>query len=114
MADWTYAPQYDAGGEQEPPPTLQTKLSDKKVISRVKAAPADESWSEEFWLHGTEYDAAKAFYEARGVATPFTKLSYDLAGTPTTERSVRFDGPFSWRRSGPDLFIVTLRFVRNY
>lgn len=114
MADWTYSPHYDQRIESGPPPTLQTKLDDGKVISRVKHPSAPEDWTEEYWFSGSQFDAAKAFFDARGVATSFTKVSYDLAGTPAFEATVRFDGPFAWQRSGQDLFVVTLKFTRHF
>jgi len=114
MADWAYQPQYSASVEDSPPPTLQTVLTDLKVISRVKGSNAPEIWSEEYWFTGTEFDAAKAFYDARGLATSFTKLSWDVYGTPTTEKTVRFASPFSWTREGQSFFVVTLRFTRHF
>ena len=114
MADWTFAPEIDASAEWGPPPTLQTTLSDGKVISRQKHANAPETWEEEFKLSGSEFDTAKAFYESKGLITSFTKLSYDLFGTPTTERTVRFASPFAWTRAGEDYFIVRLTFTRHY
>ncbi len=114
MADWTYKPNYGQSVAADAPPTLQTKLDDGKVISRVKHTNAPEDWIETYSLSATEFNAAKAFYDARGRATSFTKLSYDDAGVFTTERTVRFDGPFSWIAIGPDWFDVTLKFTRHY
>jgi len=114
MADWTYAPNIDQEVSAGPSPTLQTVLDDGKVLSRVKHANAPEAWSEEYWFTGAEFDTAKAFYDARGVSTSFTKVSYDLYGTPTQERTVRFAGPWAWKRSGEDFFVVTLTFTRHY
>jgi hypothetical protein len=114
MADWTYSPNFDQQVDSGPPVTLQTKLDDQKVISRVKSTNAPEDWSEVYAFTGAQFDTAKAFYDARGIATPFTKLSWDVAGTPAQERTVRFAGPWSWVRSGPDYFTVTLKFTRHF
>jgi hypothetical protein len=114
MADWTYDPQFDASAESGPAPTLQTRMDDGKVISRVKHTNIPETWTETYWLTGAQFDTAKAFYDARGISTAFTKLGYDLYGTPTQERTVRFAGPWAWVRSGPDWFTVSLTFTRHY
>ena len=114
MADWTYAPKMEVSISSGPPPTLQTTLDDGKVLSRVKHTNAPEDWSEEYWFTGAQFDTAKAFYDARGTATSFTKLSYDIYGTAATERTVRFDGPWQWQQVGPQAYIVTLKFTRHY
>jgi hypothetical protein len=114
MADWPYAPQYGASVSAGPPPTAQTVLDDGKVISRVKNVNIPEGWSEEYWFTGAEFDAAYAFYLSKGIAIAFTKVSYDLYGTPTQERTVRFAGSWQWQRSGLDFFTVTLTFARHY
>jgi hypothetical protein len=114
MADWAYAPQFNASVAAGPPPTFQTVLDDGKVISRVKHSNIPETWSEEYWFTGAEFDTAYAFYLTKGVATSFTKLSWDVYGTAAQERTVRFAGPFEWQRSGQDFFTVTLTFTRHY
>jgi hypothetical protein len=115
VADWTYAPIIDdAAVESGPPVTLQTKLDDGKVISRIKHANIPERWTETYQFDGTTFDTAKAFYDARGIVTSFTKLSWDVYGTPTQERTVRFASPWSWQRSGQNFFTVSLTFERHY
>jgi len=114
MADWAYSPDFDQRVEYGPNPTLQTKLDDGKVISRVKHSNLPEEWSEIYSFTGAQFDTAKAFYDARGIATSFTKISWDIYGTPAQERTVRFAGPWAWERSGPDYFTVTLKFTRHY
>jgi hypothetical protein len=114
MADWTYAPNYDLHVEYGPPETLQTTLDDGKVISRVKHSNAPQDWSEVYSFTGAQFDTAKAFYTTKGIATSFTKLGYDVYGTPTWEQTVRFDGPWSWTQAGPNMFFVTLKFTRHY
>jgi hypothetical protein len=114
MADWTYQPDYDQEVSDDSPPTLQTKLDDGKVISRVKHTNAPEDWTETYSLSGAQFDTAKAFYDSHGRATAFTKVSYDVYGTPAQERTVRFDGPWTWTRTGDDWFTVTLKFTRHY
>lgn len=114
MADWTYAPRFDVNVTAAPPLTLQTTLDDGKVMSRVKHTNKPEDWAEEYWFDGPTFDTAKAFYDARGISTSFTKLGYDVYGTPTQERTVRFDGPWQWIQVGPRTYQVTLKFTRHY
>lgn len=114
MADFVLVPEFDAQIEGSPPPTLQTRLSDGKVISRVKHSNAERVWREQFKLTGAEFDAFVTFFDSKGVATAFTKLSYDVYGTPTQERTVRFAGPWQLVRAGLDFFIVDVAFVRHF
>jgi hypothetical protein len=114
MADWTFAPQFAMQQASGPPPTLQTVLDDGKVISRVKHTNSPETWTEEYLLTGAEFDTAKAFYDTKGVATSFTKVAYDVHGSPTTERTVRFNSSWSWQKLAPNVYKVSLVFVRHY
>lgn len=114
MADWTYAPEMDASVSWGPAPTLITRLDDGKEIVREKHTNQPEEWTEEYKFDGAEFDAAKTFYDSKRNSTTFTKLSYDIYGTPTTERNVRFSGPFEWSRAGDAYFIVRLTFRRIY
>jgi hypothetical protein len=114
MADWAYYPQYDARWDLDTPPTLVTRLSDGKSIRRQKHANAPQTWQEEYWFRKTVHDTAKAIFVAKGRLTSFTKLSFDVGGTPTQEQTVYFAGPWSPQRSGDDLFVVTLTFERAY
>lgn len=114
MADWAYAPRFDAEIAFDPPPTLVTKLEDGKVVVRQKHSNADETWTEIYDFTGTEFDAARTFFATYGNLTSFTKVSYDIAGTPSQERTVRFAGPFKLTRSGQDWFTVEITFVRHY
>jgi hypothetical protein len=114
VADWAYYPQNDARWEQDTPPTLVSKLSDAKTVRRQKHANAPETWDEEYWFTKADHDTAKAIYVSKGRVTAFTKLSFDVGGTPTTERSVYFASPWSVTRAGDDWFQVSLTFERAY
>lgn len=114
MADWIYAPRFDSRWDEGPPPTLKTVLADGKAIMRQKHANAPETWDEEYDFDGTEHDAAHTFYKSKYALTAFTKVSYDVAGTPSTERSVRFTSSWSVTRAGQDWFVVRLTFERAY
>jgi hypothetical protein len=114
MADWAYLPNYEATVTAPPPVTLQTVLEDQKVISRVKSLNALERWGEVYSFTKVDHDVAKAFFDAHGIATSFTKQSFDVGGTPTQERTVRFDGPWEITRVGDDWIDVALTFVRHF
>lgn len=116
MADFAFAPEIvpPQSVQYGPPPTLLTVLEDGKAVARQKHANMPELWSETFKLVGSEFDSLKTFYDLKGLLTTFTKLSYDVHGTPTTERTVRFAGPLEWQRAGQDYYIVTLTFERVY
>lgn len=113
MADWTYAPAYDARWTDPGPPTLKTILDDGKAIVRQKHTNTLKTWEEEYDFDGTEFDAAYTFFKTKYMLTAFTKLSYDIAGTPTQDRSVRFT---SWdvSRPGQDWFKVRITFEQAY
>lgn len=115
MADWSYTPRWQSSIEFAPPATLVSTLSDATEIRRQKHSNAPETWTEEYWFSGSEFDAAKTFYDGKGLLTSFTKVSYDVHGTPTQERTVRFAGPFTLSsREGPDWYVVQLVFARVY
>ena len=114
MADWVYAPRYDARWEEEPPPTLITKLSDGKRIGRQENPSATLRWEEVYDFTGAEHDAAHAFYKARYLLTSFMKLSYTEAGTPTDEEAVYYDSAWRVVRAGEDWFIVSLAFEQAH
>jgi len=114
MADWAYQPQYDSRWDLDTPPTLVTPLSDGKSIRRQKHANAPQTWQEEYWFTGAEHDAALAIFKAKGRLTAFTKLSWDVAGTPTQESSTYFASAWGNSRTGLDWFTVTLTFERAY
>jgi hypothetical protein len=110
MADWAYQPQYDARWQGTLPPTLVSKLSDGKTIRRQKHTATGKTWDEEYWFTGAEHDAAYAIFIAKGRLLSFTKLSWDIYGTPAQERTVYFASDWQVARSGLDFFTVSLTF----
>lgn len=114
MADFAFAPWYGAEIEGSPPPTLQTKLDDGKMISREKHANADEVWRERFPFSASQFDTFKAFYASHRLVVPFTKLSFDNGGAPTTEATVRFADKWRLVREGDDWFDVEVPFTRHF
>jgi len=114
MAEWTYAPQFDSSWEESAPPTLVTVLSDGKTIRRQKHTNAPQTWTEEYWFTKAQHDTAKTFFETKYLLTSFTKFSWDVGATPSTERSVYFASPWNVTRTGDDWFTVVLTFERAY
>lgn len=110
MADWPYQPNYDARWDNPGPPTLITRLADGSSSRRQKHANAIKTWEEEYDFDATDHDAAYAIFLAKGFITAFTKLSWDVGGTPAQERSVYFASGWSVTRSGNSRFAVSLSF----
>lgn len=115
MAIWTLGPDIDTPPEISfgGPPTLVTKLSDGKEITRRKHANVGEVWRENYKATGAEFDAAFAIFATYGTDLPLTKLSYDLASAPTTERTVCFNS-FDLVRQGEDFFEFSVSWRRVY
>lgn len=114
MADWANLPAFDSRWAEAPPPTLVTRLTDAKTIRRQVHSNAPQTWEEEYEFTGAEHDTAHTFYQSKYLLTSFTKLSFDVHGTPTQERSVFFASPWDVTRAGPDFYIVRLTFERAY
>lgn len=110
MADWAYKPRYDARWDLPLPPTLITRLPGNKSIRRQQHPSALQTWDEEYWFNPTDHDTAKAIFLAKGALTAFTKLSWDVGGTPTQERSVYFASAWRVGRGGDALYQVSLAF----
>jgi len=113
MAIWNYAPNMGQSIAFGLPPALVTRLDDGKEIRRRKHANSDEEWSETYWFTGAEFDAAYAIALAYGTDLPLTKLGYDVASAPTTERTVCFT-EFQLVREGDDFFEVRIDWRRVY
>ena len=112
MADWAYVPNYSHRLSVVPPPTLISRFEDGKELRRQKHATFLRELEEDYTFTGSERDAVQTFYEGKGLLTTFTKLGYDVFGTPSHEITVRFDGPLEFTTDGFGVYNATIRFVQ--
>lgn len=113
MADWTYVPQQESHvRERSAPRVIVNRFGDGKETRRQVETFITNRWQETYILAASERDTAQDFYDLKGLLTAFTKLAYDDAGSPTSEQTVRFDGPWVERRLSSDDYEVVLTFLR--
>lgn len=94
-------------------PTLQTKLSDGKVISRTPSPNGPRRFRYEYWMTDAEFTTFLALYVARGIHTSLIIYSNADPASPNTEVTVRFAVPPSVA-PGLGNWVVTVDWVEHF
>lgn len=122
MADWTYTPDYSYKMKRLGEKLLVNILEDFSEIRAEKGLTKGGIYTETYRASAVELTAMLAFFGARRLVTPFTKLTYDPddagwdpddpASATGPEATVRFASWPSWNNTTIDDYAITFSFRR--
>ncbi len=115
MADWTFVPDADAYTvEASAPPTLISRYEDGTEDRRQKHSNFPQNFREKHTVDSSDMETMLDFFDARGMLTTFTKVSYLPHEAALHEVTVRFASPIRFVDVGPDEWETTIEFEKVF